>query len=219
MTAPNPVANGRSAGLVQATHSKVSFDTVVKVAAAADAANHATLDLAQLVLPVSINGLGNHVLVPSCAAESGPHHAGTNAPKNAIDIRLSIVSVVRPPHPTRSKALDFMQMMLFWRSMRNNSSGTNGVGASRRPSSRAGLGYYSPPMEHQSMGRKSTQFTIECGYMFEEPMSVGPENPADNDDASSGVAISNISMRNVEENALEDELTTYMAELRAREQR
>lgn len=65
---------------------------------------------------------------------------------------------------------------------------------------------------------KSTQFTIECGYMFEEPNTAEPNSLKDDNIDEDGV-ISNISLQKVDEYALEDELSAYMAELRAREQR
>lgn len=203
-----PIAAPGRPGIAQTAHSKVSFDSVVKVAAAKDTAHHAPLDYEETVVPIessaSTTSLGSQpVLV---AANSNNRHVAAYQRKPS-DIRLSIVNV-RPPN--QSKALGFLQRLIFWRTARTSNCSTRS------------LGYYSPPLEHHKVGRKSAQFSIECGgYMFEEPIEpegVFPQQEHQQQDHSTDV-LSSTGPRSSDEYALEDELTAYMAELRAREQR
>lgn len=212
VTVSSAAVNGRS-GFVQTSHSKVSFDSVVKVVAPTDIAHHATLDISKSVQPIVINGLSSHDLFSPADGEPTQRVGAAIYQKKPSDIRLSVVNV-RPPHQSKSKILGFLHGLVFWRPTYNSNS--NGISGNANRS-RTALGYYSPQMEHHQMDEKSMQFHIECGYMFDGSTTVEPD--IQNDKDLNIYDISDRSLQNDNENKLEDELTAYMAELRAREER
>lgn len=115
------------------------------------------------------------------------------------EIRISI-SCNRTPLQTKSTWLSFMRGIFNWRRDTRN------------------IGYYSPPMEHP-IGKISIRLNADDVklHRYQQTMSTSTINNTKDDDEYD--SISNSSLKDASTAALEDELSTYMEELRLRELR